>query len=145
MQNMQQLETSYPTVYQKYQEGYHVIRRSDQFWAGLGSDLVIEQTLMRSLKPTGGLTRGSGMMEEQRALWTLSSPVCSEYNVAMQEFSDCTVQSLNSCICTYTSSEQHKEATKSRMERDQSDLGKIQEKLQSCNPFSDDPVLSVVL
>lgn len=42
MQNMQQLETSYPTVYQKYQEGYHVIRRSDQFWAGLGSDLVIE-------------------------------------------------------------------------------------------------------
>jgi len=135
LQNMQQLETSNPAVYSKYQEGYHVVRRSDQFWAGLGSDLVIEQTLMRSLKSTGGLTRGSGMTEEQRALWTLSSPVCSEYNVAMQEFND----------CTYTSSEQHKEATKSRMERDQSDLAKIQEKLQSCNPFSDDPALRNVV
>jgi len=38
---------------------------------------------------TGGLTRESGMTEEQRALWTLSSPVCSEYNVAVQEFWSC--------------------------------------------------------
>ena len=39
------------------------------------SDLVIEQTLMRSLKSTGGLTRGSGMTEDMINLWTLSAPV----------------------------------------------------------------------
>lgn len=64
LQNMQNLETKDPAVFRKFQDGFHVIRRSDKFWAGLGSDLVIEQTLMRSLKSTGGLTRGSGMSEE---------------------------------------------------------------------------------
>ena len=29
--------------------------------AGRGCDLVIEQTLLRSVKSTGGLTRGSGI------------------------------------------------------------------------------------
>ena len=32
----------------------------------LSSDLVIEQTLIRSLKSTGGLTRGSGMTEDTK-------------------------------------------------------------------------------
>ena len=39
----------------------------NQFWAGLLSDLVIEQRLMRSLKMSGGLTRGTGLTEEQRS------------------------------------------------------------------------------
>ena len=30
----------------------HVVRRSDRYWAGLSTDLVIEQVLMRSLKTT---------------------------------------------------------------------------------------------
>ncbi|KAG1677778.1 Polycystic kidney disease protein 1-like 2 [Nymphon striatum] len=36
--------------------GLFVIRRSDRLWAGLPSDLVIEQVLMRFLKTNGGLT-----------------------------------------------------------------------------------------
>ena len=32
-----------------------------RFWAGLWSDLVIEQGLMRTIKDRGGLTRGQGM------------------------------------------------------------------------------------
>ncbi|XP_041369943.1 sperm receptor for egg jelly-like [Gigantopelta aegis] len=46
----------------------NIIRSSDHFWAHLGSDLVIEQTLMRPLKSTDGLTRGSGMTEEQTCI-----------------------------------------------------------------------------
>ena len=42
-------------------QGYHVVLRSDAFWAGLSTDLVIEQELMRSVKSVGGLTRGRGM------------------------------------------------------------------------------------
>ena len=66
LQNMVTLESDNPAVFQKFVNGFHVIRGSDQYWADLGSDLVIEQTLMRSLKSTGGLTRGSGM-------WSLKS------------------------------------------------------------------------
>ena len=136
LQNMKDLETRNPVVFKKFQDGFHVIRRTDQFWAGLSADLVIEQTLMRSLKSIGGLTRGSHMTEEQRALWTLSSPVCSEYNSALQDFNHRVL----------TTSEQHKEGAVARIKRDQSDLTKIKVKLESCNPFSTgDPSLHNII
>ncbi|CAH3177828.1 unnamed protein product [Porites lobata] len=59
--------------------------RSDRLWAGLSTDLVIEQVLMRSLKTSGGLTRGRGFTEQQRLIWLLSMPACAETNRAMQE------------------------------------------------------------
>ena len=59
LQKMSALEIEHPDMFRKFMQGYHVIRRSDKFWAGLSCDLVIEQTLMRSLKSTAlGLTRG---------------------------------------------------------------------------------------
>jgi len=128
LQNMSQLESKHPDVFKKFQLGYHVVRRTDKSWAGLGSDLVIEQTLMRSLKSSGGLTHGSGMTKEQRFLWTMSSPVCSEYNLAMSDFNK----------RAFSTSEQHKDLTKARVKRDISDLLKIQEKLKLHNPFTND-------
>ena len=86
LQQMSNLEEKHPDVYRKFLGGVHVVRRSNQCWAGLSSDLVIEQTLMRCLKSTGGLTRGSGMTEDMQNRWTLSAPVTSEYNIAMQDF-----------------------------------------------------------
>ena len=43
-------------------------RRTGRYWAGLSSDLVIEQdlVLMRSMKSTGRLTRGRGICESER-------------------------------------------------------------------------------
>ena len=57
-------------------------------WAGLGRDLVIEQTLMMFLQSTCGLTRGSGMTEGMQTPWTLSAT--SEHISAMQDFTDLT-------------------------------------------------------
>ena len=71
LQKMKYLEKQNPKVFHEFMNRFHVIRRTNQHWAGLGSDLVIEQTLMRSLKSTGGLTHGSGMTEHQRACWTM--------------------------------------------------------------------------
>jgi len=39
-------------------------------WAGLLCDPVIEQTMMKSLKGRGGLTRGRGMHKTVRHVWT---------------------------------------------------------------------------
>jgi hypothetical protein len=128
---MNDLEKKHPDVYQKFIEGFHVVRRSNQYWAGLSSDLVIEQTLMRSLTSTGGLTRGSGMTEDMRNLWTISAPVTSEYNIAMQDFSN----------LTYTASPQHKDSTEARIKRDASDIEQIRQKLEACSSFTSDPTL----
>ena len=43
LQNIQNLEAKDPAVFRKFQEGIHVIRRSDKFWAGLGCDLVMSR------------------------------------------------------------------------------------------------------
>ena len=72
----------HPDVHKQFTQGMQVIRRSDHVWAGLSNDLVIEQVLMRSLKTTGGLTRGRGMTETQRLVWCLARHACAEVNSA---------------------------------------------------------------
>ena len=54
LHNMFTLESDNIAVFHKFVNGFHVIRHTDQHWAGLGSDLLIEQMLMRPLKSTGG-------------------------------------------------------------------------------------------
>ena len=49
LQMMRELVNSHPEVHKQLLEGMHVIRRSDHYWAGLSSDLVIEQVFMRSI------------------------------------------------------------------------------------------------
>ena len=98
--------------------------------------LVIEQCLMRSLKSTGGLTRGSGMTERQRLTWLLSMPACAETNLAMQELTG----------IKYNSSEQNKDMTKSRQTRDMSDTVKVLNALMdSKNPFAQEPGLRNII
>ena len=85
---------------------------------------------MRTLKSTGGLTRGSNMSESQRSKWLLGIE-CSEYNMALQEFTK----------VKFENSEQHKDRTHSRMMRDSSDIEKLIEKLRPISPFCNEPSL----
>ena len=117
LQDMLKLPSDNPSVYELFQKGQFVVRRSDRFWAGLGSDLVIEQVLMRSIKSRGGLTRGSGLTEIQQATWLQSMPVCCLYNLTMLEYSR----------VSFETSEQHKEVGESRRSRDISDFQKVME------------------
>ena len=71
LDKMSKLCETHPEVYAAFKKGLHPVRRSDREWAGLSTDLVIEQELMRSLKTSGGLTRGSRMSESQRAIWVM--------------------------------------------------------------------------
>ena len=100
-------------------------------WAGLSSDLIIEQVLMRSMKTSGGLTRGRGMSEQQRILWLLSMPACAEVNKSMQEFTG----------VHFNTGEQNKDMSKARQERDWTDTQTVLHYLHDRNPFGGDPVL----
>ena len=131
LQQMLKLQTDHPDVYDFVSSGYHVIRRSDRYWAGLSADLVIEQVLMRSMKTTGGLTRGRGMAESQRNQWLLSMPACAEVNSAMQDLTD----------TYFATSEQHKDVTQARQNKDEADKKTLLGFLQDRNPFEDDTSL----
>eukprot|EP00795_Rhopilema_esculentum_P011181 gene11182-biopygen2781 len=125
---MSKLKDDHPRVHDAFEKGFHVIRCSDRYWAGLSSDLIIEQVLMRSLKTSGGLTRGRGMSETQRLIWLLSMPATAEINEAMQEFTE----------VTFSSSEQHKDTSEARISRDLKDTNSLLSFFQVRDPFSDD-------
>ena len=56
----------HPWMYAMFTEKkLHTTRRSDKFWAGLPTDLVIKQTMI-SIKERGGVTHGRGMDENVR-------------------------------------------------------------------------------
>ena len=57
---MEKLQERNVDVYRMFKDGHFVVRRTNRNWSGLPTDLIIEQVLMRSLKTTGGLTRGTG-------------------------------------------------------------------------------------
>ena len=88
------------------------IWRSNRYWAGLSNDLIIEQTLMRTMKARGGLAHGRGVLDEQqRNIWLLSMPACASYNEAKQELTH----------VRYSFSKQHKELGDARIKRDVKD------------------------
>ena len=80
---MKELSDINPNVYDIFTSGHHIVRRSDAYWAGVSTDLAIEQELMSSLKLTGGLTRGRGTTDIQRVKWLLSMSACTKMNCAM--------------------------------------------------------------
>ena len=131
LSDMQNLITTHPDVNALFESGFHVVRRSDRYWAGISTDLAIEQILMRSLKTSGGLTRGRGMSEFQRIQWLLSSPTCAEINDAMQ-----TLTSVK-----YQSNDQHKDTSQSRQEKDNKDMKSLLSYLKERDPFGDNEQL----
>ena len=132
---MQDLENTHNKVFMHFNNGGFITRRSERYWADLPNDLVIEQVLMRSLKTTGGFTRGSGISDVQRAIWLLSKPISLEYGTRMEALSN----------VLYVTSEQHKTATPSRLKCDREKFQKIQEKLKEFSPFSDDNTLRNII
>ena len=125
LQDMLELKETSPDVYNRFSSGLFVIRRSDRFWAGLPSDLVIEQVLMRTIKTTGGLTRGRGMEEKQRTRWLLAMLACADINESKQELTG----------ATYSTCDQHKDLFVARKERDHKDTYEIFQYLNDYNPF----------
>lgn len=57
LQRLAQLPDQHPEVQQHFENGIHVVRRGDRYWAGLSTDLVVEQVIMRSQTTAIGLTR----------------------------------------------------------------------------------------
>ena len=73
LQKMLDLPNEHPWLHRCFtEEGYHTVRRSDRFWAGLWTDLVIEQVMMRSIKSRGGLTQGRRFTDTVRLMWVHS-------------------------------------------------------------------------
>ncbi|XP_065911780.1 uncharacterized protein [Dysidea avara] len=126
LQLMRELPTDHPWLYCCFiEQGFHTVRRSDRYWAGLWTDLIIEQVMMRSIKSRGGLTRGRGVTESVHLQWIYSMHKCAGIHDAMT-----TATNLK-----HRTSEQHIEFGTSRSKRDYEDLRKIQSWFNQYEPF----------
>ena len=145
LSRMETLQNQHPDVYQHFVDGFHVGRRSDRYWAGLSEDLLIEQVLMRSLKTTGGLTRGRGMTETQRLVWLLSSKACSEVNLAMQNLTSVNFvtseQHDEMAEVKLDKNDKHKDLSKARQKKDMADTSDLLNFLTPRDPFQKNPAL----
>jgi hypothetical protein len=127
LQTMNDLPQFYPWLFHCFNEkGYHAIRRSDRYWAGLWSDLIIEQVLMSAVKSRGGLSRGRGMTDSVISTWCLTMHRLAAIHQSMSKLTDHRSQS----------SEQHVETRTSRMERDSDDQRKVLTWFEEHPPFS---------
>ena len=126
LQTMMKLPEKYPWLYNQLAVNkLFSVRRSSHKWAGLWTDLSIEQILMKSIKSRGGLTRGRGMTESTRLVWVYSIHACAEFHQAMTSLTK----------TTHITSEQHVEMHRSRCSRDTEDLMKIKAWFSQHNPF----------
>lgn len=127
LQQMSDLPNTSPWLYQQFSAGhFHSVRRSDRFWAGLSTDLVIEQTMMRAIKSRGGLTHGRGMSESVRLQW-----VSSMHKFGMVQ---CALTSLTG-LDDSSDERAYADTGKSRRKRDQNDFTKLYQWFEASDPF----------
>lgn len=127
LQMMYDLPQSHPWLHEQLcNNGMHAVRRTDRFWGGLWSDLVIEQVLMASVKSPGGLTHGRGMSDSVRLVWVKSMHRCAAVCDALLHLT----QQGNVLADIH-----HVEFGKSRIRRDTEDLTKIVQFFTINNPF----------
>jgi hypothetical protein len=125
LQLMVELPSTHPWLYEMYSKhGLHSARRSDRFWAGLSTDLLIEQTMMKAVKGRGGLTRGRGFNDSVRTMWISTAHHLGNVHLAM-----------SSVVGMTDGTDEHMDVGMSRVSRDSSDLQKIIEWLDCNDPF----------
>jgi hypothetical protein len=124
LQFMQRLPDRHPDVYNHFVSGFHTIRRSNRFWDGLSCDLVIEQTLMRSIKGRSGLTHGRGVDDSVRTVWLKTMAECERINMSMSQL-----------LGLDRGNVEHKEFGNARTSRDTLDMQKLTKYFILKSPF----------
>lgn len=132
-----------PDEYKQFRDmRLFTIRRTNRFWSGTWSDMVIEQSLMRQIKTRGGLIHGRGTTDISLNKWISSIPYCIKIgkNISFKTtingfFNKCEHVEDFLRLKRYSSS-QHKDLSDSRLIRDNHDQDLLIEFFRDHNPFS---------
>jgi len=124
LQQMQDLPTTHPWLYKHFNDRMFTVHKTDRLWAGLSTDVLIEQDMLREIKRRGGLTRGRGLTDTTRMTWL---------NTLLQ----CTAVIVQLCKVTgfQVSAAEHVDVSQSRMRCDASDLENLTKFFTSSSPF----------
>jgi hypothetical protein len=121
-----------PVDYERFANGYFTVKRTNKFCSGTWTDMVIEQTANREFKALGGIVR-RGFTDEVLNAYVVTKPAFSDIVETLEEF----------CGINFFSSEQHNDARDCRIRRDEADIEKMYNWLETHDPFSS--ITSVVV
>ena len=113
--DMEQLQQKHPTVYQRFMEGDHVISRSSQPFSGAWTDMTLKQSINLHSKSKGGIV-GISLNADALHRWFLTCHERAAITSAVRR------------MCGSDDPDRigtHKEATLTRVERDENDVQKI--------------------
>lgn len=126
LQDMLKLENSMEkSVFEKFINGFFTIRRSNKFSCGTWSDMVIEQSLMKSMKTEGVVSRGRSTQASVLCKWIYGMHAMNNVCKGIEKL----------CNVRLDIVDQHVDARDSRIERDNEDVQKLIEWFTSHNPF----------
>jgi hypothetical protein len=126
LQIMQALPATYLQLYNQFTSNKnHAIRKSNKYWAGLPTDLAIEQLMMKPLKSSAGLIHKRGLTDNVREMWVSTMHHMAAVHAAVNSLLD--LDHLSDDL-------QHKESGKSHTKHDNADITKTVSWFQSRNP-----------
>ncbi|CAH0556725.1 unnamed protein product [Brassicogethes aeneus] len=126
LQDMQQLQNLIdPEVYEKFSKGFFTVRRSDKLSCGTSTDMVIEQSMMKAMKTDGGIARGRSTKESVISKWVYSMHAMNTVCEKLEDLANVRMDTT----------EQHVDASDSRIKKDAKDKRKLLEWFSTHDPF----------
>lgn len=110
------------------EEGHFTVRRTDKFRSGTWSDMIIEQTVIKSMKSQGGLTNGRGVEDSVTNEWVLSMPSLFEVDQSVLDHGN---------ISFNTNSDQHADASDAPIITDNDVVDLFYNWFLAHNPFTE--------
>ncbi|GBN69821.1 hypothetical protein AVEN_121510-1 [Araneus ventricosus] len=123
LQDMLQLENLIdPSVFRRFIQGFLTVRRSDKFSYRTSTDMIIEQSLMKSMQTDEGISLGRSAQESAISKWVHAmNTVCEGLEDLVNVKMDTT--------------DMHVDASDSRVKRDTKDIKKLLEWFLLHDPF----------
>lgn len=126
LQDMEQLQNLInPEVYEKFSGGFFTVRRSGKLSCGTSTDMVIEQSMMKAMKTDGGIARGRSTKESVISKWVYSMHAMNTVCDKLEDIANVKMDTT----------EQHVDASDSRMKKDARDIRRLLEWFPKHDPF----------
>ncbi|CAH2086035.1 unnamed protein product [Euphydryas editha] len=126
LQDMLKLEeTMDQQAFENFKNGFFTVKRTEKFNSGTWTDMVIEQSLMKSMKTEGGVSRGRSTQESVLCKWVYAMYATNTICEEIERF----------CNISFDSVDQHVDARDSRIKRDDTDVNELVGWFTLHNPF----------
>ncbi|GBP43082.1 hypothetical protein EVAR_96344_1 [Eumeta japonica] len=117
-------ETMDPQTFENFKNGFFTVKRTEKFKSGTWTDMVIEQSLMKSMKTEGGVSRCRSTQDSVLCKWVYAMYATNTICEEMEKFCNISLDST-----------EHVDSRDSRVKRDNIDVNKLIEWFTLHNHF----------